>query len=823
MVEDELARIPDGVRVNNNRTRRMPHTRPRLRATIRRMTLMAVASALALTWLTVAAEERPASAAGAPLSCEPGYTYSVSIDGYLRQIGPDGAVTQVGTQKWPGVEVNGLGITSGGTEAYAFERWRDPIYDNARGATILRYNASTGTFTKTGDFYNTGLGGNLIAGAVNLSSGKFLFGGFEGVQHNIITGELRFRLFEYDPARAGTAAAFSSIGYFWTGKTYTWPQSVPAANGDMAFDAAGNLYVVRAGNNDVNIYTVPSAELSTHTGGQLKAHATPTMPVTLPTTNGIAFDADGTVNLGADSAVNRHDPNTWSAIQSRTTALSSSTDLANCASPPTLTLQKNAESRKNAGDQFALSILRNTTVLDTQTTTGSEAGVQSVKAGPTPVVSGQTYRIREVGAGGANLDDYQSSWGCKDTNTGAVLGTGLGKEGTVTVPAPTSAVGPNILCEFTNAAKATLTLKKDFNIKYGAEAQPADWKLRATPSNGTAIDFASGETKTVPAGQFRIGEDQRSGYELERISCVAGSTNLAVGTQGEVTIPAGKSTVCTVVNRDLPGNVTWNKTDSVTGAHLAGSEWSMAGPGGPYGITDNTGSPGYVGLDQDPAPGKFQVAKLTRGTYVLTETKAPTGYEITQKSGSEFKISNSSLEVALPPITNRKKLTFGIEKYALANRESGTLTTIDGAKFEVSRDESGVPGTTVTDAVVANGVGMFTVHGLLPGNYWLVETQAPADYAKLVEPVAFTVLHDGAHPDGALELAGKSDPLVELSDDHQTIRVSGARPVGLPEAGSGGASGFPLIGIAIALGGLAALGVSAHLRRRASASTSDAG
>lgn len=777
---------------------------------------MVIAGALAITGLAAGEPASPAVASSA-LHCEAGYTYSVSRDGVLREIDPAGTITKVGNGSWKGESINGLGLSMGGTEAFAYERTNLGPYGHARGATILRYDASTGEFRSTGDYFDSGINGSLIAGAVDLSTGKYWFGGFEGVSRGFLTGELRFRLFEYDPAKAGSRAAFSEIGFFWTGITYNTVGATPGANGDMAFDAAGNLYVVRASDTGINIYTVTDEELSESAGGELSVHATPTKRVTLPATNGIAFDADGTVDLGASSAANRHDPNTWALMESRTTALQESTDLANCASPATLTLQKNVQSRKQASDQFELSIHRNGTVLDRQTTSGTALGVQPVKAGPTPVVSGQSYKVRETGAAGTNLGDYTSAWSCRNANTGQQLSQGEGGTGTVTIPKATSTVGPSIVCEISNAADTSLTLQKDFAIAYGAEARPEDWSLHATPKSGAALNFASGERKTVEAGSYRIGEGARPGYELDSVSCAAGGTQLPVDAQGAVTLPAGKDTVCTLVNRDLPGTVTWKKIDSVTEKPLGGSEWRLDGPGGPHAVIDNTGATGYSGLDTNPDPGAFTVTELDRGDYVLTETRAPDGYEITQTAGTKFSISNGKQEVELPAITNRKHLEFGIEKYAYADRGSSTPTLIDGANFEIRRDIAGAPGAVVEKAVTEIGTGSFSVRGLQAGKYWLVETQSPAGYAPLVEPVAFAVLHDKTHPGGAIELSGKADPLIALSDDRKTITVSDARTVALPEAGGTGARFTPLLGLGIALGGLAALGVTAlQLRRRSS-------
>ncbi|WP_219844739.1 MULTISPECIES: DUF5979 domain-containing protein [unclassified Microbacterium] len=55
------------------------------------------------------------------------------------------------------------------------------------------------------------------------------------------------------------------------------------------------------------------------------------------------------------------------------------------------------------------------------------------------------------------------------------------------------------------------------------------------------------------------------------------------------------------------GVVTWEKTDAVGGAALAGSVWELVGPAGTVSVTDNAAG------DADPAVGAFQVVGLGWG------------------------------------------------------------------------------------------------------------------------------------------------------------------------------------------------------------------
>ena len=49
-------------------------------------------------------------------------------------------------------------------------------------------------------------------------------------------------------------------------------------------------------------------------------------------------------------------------------------------------------------------------------------------------------------------------------------------------------------------------------------------------------------------------------------------------------------------------------------------------------IQDNTGDANYSGGDQNPEAGEFSLVNLAAGTFTLTETKAPVGYQLSEKS-----------------------------------------------------------------------------------------------------------------------------------------------------------------------------------------------
>ena len=84
-----------------------------------------------------------------------------------------------------------------------------------------------------------------------------------------------------------------------------------------------------------------------------------------------------------------------------------------------------------------------------------------------------------------------------------------------------------------------------------------------------------------------------------------------------------------VVNRRIPGEVTWAKVETGTTTKLSGSEWKLEGPGGfndgnPLEIADCAGST-CDGPDKDPVGGAFKlhVMDLSSGAVsAITDTSA---------------------------------------------------------------------------------------------------------------------------------------------------------------------------------------------------------
>ncbi|WP_197067886.1 hypothetical protein, partial [Actinomyces polynesiensis] len=363
-------------------------------------------------------------AAAAPLQCTAGYVYSISSAGQLRQIAPGGSLTEVGNTPATGSDFNGLGIGPSGSTAFAYLRQTSD--NELETARIFTYNVATGAWTDTGDSYDTNLGNALVAGAVDLHSGIYYFGGFtsDGGQ---------FKIWQYN---AGANPRFTQKGYIATGSTSS------NQNGDMAFDANGNLFVVRGSGTSTTVYSVSAASFAAASGNQQIQASPSTTVTTMSSVNGVAFDSSGRAFLGASSELRSYAMPSWTGAQSVTSNLSSSTDLASCSSPATITVQKVVAGRVNTTDQFTLTLKDGSQTLGTATTAGTAMGLQQQIVGPQPTERGKVLTFSESAAGGANLNAYSTTYQCTVDGQSIAGASGTGASGSVTIPVS----GSEIVC-----------------------------------------------------------------------------------------------------------------------------------------------------------------------------------------------------------------------------------------------------------------------------------------------------------------------------------------------------------------------------------------
>lgn len=165
--------------------------------------------------------------------------------------------------------------------------------------------------------------------------------------------------------------------------------------------------------------------------------------------------------------------------------------------------------------------------------------------------------------------------------------------------------------------------------------------------------------------------------------------------------------VLNVINQNLR-TLEIHKTDITGNNSLPGAEFRVTGPDG-FNQTITTG----VG-------GKVKVSGLYFGTYTITETKAPEGYQL--KSGETVKtvtLTKDSDEVTTVLVKNDSLRSLRIIKVA----ENDSTQKLDGAEFELYDSNNVQIGGIYT---TKNGEAI--IPDLTYGSYRLVEIKAPKGY-----------------------------------------------------------------------------------------------
>ena len=775
--------------------------------------------------------------------CTAGYVYGISSGGQLQQIAPGGAVTNIGAPA-PGVSsFNGLGIGSGGDPVYGYERT-----NSSQTVTMFRYDTTAGTWTNTQHTYDTtlanngGYSGSLVAGAVNLATDRYMFGGYQTTNNGWSANPRYtqvFKIWEYNPA----TGAFTYKGYV---PTYSGQSEPGATNGDMAFDAAGTLYFVRGSGTSTTVFSVTAANINAANGGQITASDSQTF-TTQNNVNGVAFDSTGKAFLGTGNTVWSYNMPDWSggAEVAGTSSGYSGTDLASCSSPPTIVIEKEIiGGRVNTGDQFKLTLHQGSTLLGQAIATSPATGLQEQRVGPLPTVRNVALNFAEYGANGANLGNYASAYQCTVTHTdGTVesLQQVNGTSGSITIPTS----GDAVRCVFRNSPLvASVTINKQVTDAFGLNPQPdAGWTVGAstTATTGTATQTPTATTQTtntsgnaswnVTFGAYAhratvtVSENATSkpGYAFLSGQCVVtgldGSTATTTLTVPDATgltgIKPGDRVNCTYVNKPIPGSLAITKafdssvpsgsgTGTVfngayfcelpAGTEVASGTWTRAGTGNAT-LTPASGSPAASAIPAGAVCSATETQPsgshgLPNGSWVWDEPEV---------SGAVTIVANETGTII---VTNKTTRVLGSVIWSKVDDSDALLS---GSEWTLQGPDAGGAPITITDCTATPCAGpdedpvagQFKIEGLEWGDYTLTETKAPGGFYKIQDPIIFTI---GAEPDLIHHVVGPVE----------NTRITG--PV-LPLTGGLSRDAFFIGGLSLLVLGMAA-GATAQVRRR---------
>lgn len=702
-------------------------------------------------------------------SCSPGQFYSIQTNGSIRQITSGGQITTFASAPNQGTSFNGLALTGDGSTMYGYSRTQNnlDIYRwTETGVQRVLQNAPRGGFNGT----------NFIAGAFDNASGKYFYGvystsnqyvGFWPIGYTEYT--LHFHLFSFDPA---TEQA-QSVGSVQVDSSRS---ELSPANGDFAFSATGDLFLLRSDsgtNPTAAIYTISGASINS--GNPQIVARTNQAPVNLGGTaaNGVAVDSDGTVIIGTGNQAFFLDPsNGFAQVPGRPTlsGLGSSTDLASCQQPPTITVIKELPLRADAEDQFTISIATGNEPPFASVTT--EGASTSTQLGPVIARTNQSYRISEtIDEGPSALEDYQATWACVFTAVGGSqqqLGSGSGFSFQISTPNQTG----DTVCTITNATKnAGLIVDKEWAVngtvyQHGDQPEGLDTQLTVNGSSlawgdvhgglvvGQLVNLA--ETVTISSELAHCTVDSE---RITRINGDAASHDFSNGYAHRLTATGQTTGQTENVNSILVRNtVTCDSTLTLEKELLtqfdpdAGvDQWLLQADGPTTGVSGVTDSAAVTDVAVEP------------GQYTLSESLLPDygakelGYVL------ESLVCVDRATGTDVPVDADQRITIGVGADVVCtftNKDlpgsvtwdkiaAGSGVLLSGSEWLLTGPGSDTDGIEVVDfegtAPNADGpdqdgaAGAFLLEDLVWGDYTLVEARAPAGYQLSGEEIAFTI------------------------------------------------------------------------------------
>lgn len=621
------------------------------------------------------------------LSCKPGEFYGLTTNTgtlYKATISGNEITTQSVSGKFSEQwvqQTNGLAIGYQGTFAYAYDKrsyGSDPYVD-------LRIWTPQNGFSsvkkiRLGSVRTTDFGvANLVAGAAKLEFGNrdFYFGGYSNDWDKGVKKKY-FNLWKYTEKSQST----QYLGYINTGKD---SDSAISANGDLAFNDNGDMYLLLNDGKESQVFTVTAEDLAraenqvgtdsedflTNEHTELKSQDGRTLStVSGKTLNGFALNSDGTLLVASANSLYQIDPNVEDIVASGELLGISSGDLASCQTPPTLELKKKVNNRAKPSDQFKLSITRvsndERVVTGEVDTNGNQLGEQSDKVGPLPVRSGQTYVLREDKPESnshekeTDIRDYSASLTCVNEGGGSDIKPHKENEYEYSLTIPEIASSVNhvaISCTFENSVRGGAVKWEKLgeaadpngaNFPLGdteweiirRDGQPNDvksWKISdcvtEQPSCGLRNDddVVDGDNQL---GKFLVRNLPFGTYELRETK--TGDDYKILDSGIEFTISEGINSnsnpvsLGQILNKRHTGSVAWKKADSRDQMRLlGGSKWKLVSEGkADIEIEDCVSGDCKELLDKDPNRGAFKIENIGLGTYTLIETNAPEGYAL---------------------------------------------------------------------------------------------------------------------------------------------------------------------------------------------------
>lgn len=301
--------------------------------------------------------------------------------------------------------------------------------------------------------------------------------------------------------------------------------------------------------------------------------------------------------------------------------------------------------------------------------------------------------------------------------------------------------------------------------------------FKVTTSAGTVVDNAGGAVSsnglytTDASGRIVITGLDPDTYVVTEVKAPDGYQMDAASQ----TVKLNKGDTQTLTFYDTPkGSLIIEKRDSVTKEVLEGATFKVTTSSGAAVVGDDDGVSSN-GIYTTNASGQIVITGLKSDTYVVTEIKAPAGYEMDAPSQT-VKLTKGDTQTLTFYDTPQNTLN-------IVKKDSATGKNLAGATFYIT-DSTGAVADTAGGAVGSNGyyttdeTGMITLTGLKTGTYVVRETKAPDGYILDSEPQTIAVSSGGTYtltfyndPEGSL-IIEKRDKLTNEPLYGATFKVT---------------------------------------------------
>ena len=221
-------------------------------------------------------------------------------------------------------------------------------------------------------------------------------------------------------------------------------------------------------------------------------------------------------------------------------------------------------------------------------------------------------------------------------------------------------------------------------------------------------------------GQIKLTKLRDGWYRVTEVEPAAGYAIKDPATQ-DCFIQAGTGKVLTFENTPLSALII-KKVDADSGTMLQGAKFRVRYLGG----TSGTGGT-VIGEYTTSANGTIVITGLKAGTYIVEETKAPTGYEIDDTPQTVY-LSGKEQDVVTVEFSNGKHGDLIIDKI-----DSVTKQPLPGAQFKITTSDGSFVGN-YGGTVASNGIyttdsnGQIKLVDLKPDTYVVTEIKAPDGY-----------------------------------------------------------------------------------------------